>query len=257
MVRGSVSYKTYLYLMRCIGWGPVALIVITFVMHSVFAVSTNFWLSSWSEAGLSNEVGYGLLVCARMISSNNFVPNSHTLIRTLITGVKPQNKIMPNGSAMDYGVQLTTLFYDKIMFCVSKDFTRNKAVLVILLAHFPLTCSSQVWSVYPAIIVLPNWLQVSVTIGESSVRGQFRCANDEHSIVFHNGFKYLHNLSSWKAHRGLICDRFLTSFHAEWQVARSVSLWLRRIIYSRRCESTPINSYCHALFLGCSQTLTW
>ena len=56
MVRGSVSYKTYLYLMGNIGWGLILIIAVVVALQSTLSVVTNFWLSDWTEAGLSNEV---------------------------------------------------------------------------------------------------------------------------------------------------------------------------------------------------------
>ncbi|XP_038076863.1 ATP-binding cassette sub-family C member 9-like [Patiria miniata] len=56
-VVGSVSFKNYLYLMRNMGWGLVVLIFATAAMQTSSALVTNFWLSEWSEAGLSNQSG--------------------------------------------------------------------------------------------------------------------------------------------------------------------------------------------------------
>ncbi|XP_071803247.1 ATP-binding cassette sub-family C member 9-like [Asterias amurensis] len=77
IARGAVSIQSYLYLVRSTGWGLSALTILAFVVHSGFAVSTNFWLSGWSEAGLSNEsqrsqdaflVGYASLSLASALS---------------------------------------------------------------------------------------------------------------------------------------------------------------------------------------------
>ncbi|XP_022102307.1 ATP-binding cassette sub-family C member 9-like [Acanthaster planci] len=55
MVRGSVSYKTYLYLLGSVGWGLILLVGVVVALQTSVSVTTNFWLSEWSEAGLSNE----------------------------------------------------------------------------------------------------------------------------------------------------------------------------------------------------------
>ena len=71
MVRGAVSYKTYLYLMRSIGWGLVVVILSGITLDVSFSVSTNFWLSSWSEAGLSNEVTFFSKMTCIHVDLNN------------------------------------------------------------------------------------------------------------------------------------------------------------------------------------------
>ncbi|XP_022102306.1 ATP-binding cassette sub-family C member 9-like isoform X2 [Acanthaster planci] len=77
MVRGSVSYKTYLYLLGSVGWGLILLVGVVGALQTSLSVTTNFWLSEWSEAGLSNEtartyteylVGYACLSVAAALS---------------------------------------------------------------------------------------------------------------------------------------------------------------------------------------------
>ncbi|XP_038076866.1 ATP-binding cassette sub-family C member 9-like [Patiria miniata] len=52
MVRGAVSYKTYMYLMSNIGWAVICFVALAVAMQSSLSVVTNFWLSDWSESGL-------------------------------------------------------------------------------------------------------------------------------------------------------------------------------------------------------------
>ncbi|XP_072026143.1 ATP-binding cassette sub-family C member 9-like [Amphiura filiformis] len=54
MERGSVSYTVYWYYMKALGFPCIPMIVFYF-LHPAFTVSTNFWLSNWSEAGLTNS----------------------------------------------------------------------------------------------------------------------------------------------------------------------------------------------------------
>ena len=51
MERGAVSYRVYLYYLRALGWPAIPLIAL-YLLQPVFSVSTNFWLSAWSEAGV-------------------------------------------------------------------------------------------------------------------------------------------------------------------------------------------------------------
>ncbi|XP_022102313.1 ATP-binding cassette sub-family C member 9-like [Acanthaster planci] len=79
MVRGSVSYKTYLYLLGSVGWGLILLVALAVALQSSLSVTNNFWLSEWSEAGLSNEttrtyteylVGYACLSVSAAVSQS-------------------------------------------------------------------------------------------------------------------------------------------------------------------------------------------
>ena len=54
---GSVSYKVYLYYLKNVGWGLVSFIFAAMLMSSALNIGKSFWLSAWSEAGLSSEVG--------------------------------------------------------------------------------------------------------------------------------------------------------------------------------------------------------
>ncbi|XP_022081039.1 ATP-binding cassette sub-family C member 8-like isoform X2 [Acanthaster planci] len=55
---GPVSYKVYLYYLRAMGLRAMALIVATYLMRESLKMSGNFWLSSWSMAGLqAKETG--------------------------------------------------------------------------------------------------------------------------------------------------------------------------------------------------------
>ncbi|XP_038053890.1 ATP-binding cassette sub-family C member 9-like isoform X2 [Patiria miniata] len=49
---GPVSYRVYLYYLRAIGLKAMALIIATYLMRESLRMSANFWLSSWSTAGL-------------------------------------------------------------------------------------------------------------------------------------------------------------------------------------------------------------
>ncbi|XP_071805798.1 ATP-binding cassette sub-family C member 9-like [Asterias amurensis] len=53
--RGSVSYTVYLYYMKNVGWGLISFVFLALITQTSLNVGKNFWLSSWSEAGLSNE----------------------------------------------------------------------------------------------------------------------------------------------------------------------------------------------------------
>ncbi|XP_038076865.1 ATP-binding cassette sub-family C member 9-like [Patiria miniata] len=52
MVRGAVSYKTYMYLMNNIGWPVICFVAVVVAMQSTLSVVNNFWLSNWSQSGL-------------------------------------------------------------------------------------------------------------------------------------------------------------------------------------------------------------
>ena len=57
MERGSVSYTVYLYYVQNAGWFILLLGAIFAVISTGLSIGTNFWLSAWSEAGLSiNDV---------------------------------------------------------------------------------------------------------------------------------------------------------------------------------------------------------
>ena len=51
--RGSVSYKIYLYYFRSMTYAVAALMIGFVVVRTAINVASNFWLSDWSEAGLS------------------------------------------------------------------------------------------------------------------------------------------------------------------------------------------------------------
>ncbi|XP_022081606.1 ATP-binding cassette sub-family C member 9-like [Acanthaster planci] len=55
MERGSISCGVYLYYARNVGSWLVLLIAVTAVANTALSITTNFWLSAWSEAGLGNE----------------------------------------------------------------------------------------------------------------------------------------------------------------------------------------------------------
>ncbi|XP_038069146.1 ATP-binding cassette sub-family C member 9-like isoform X2 [Patiria miniata] len=96
MERGSVSFKVYGYYFRNVG---ILLSLVTFcsvLLLSGLQIGTNFWLSAWSEAGLSNETGSsntkylagyaGLsasLLLVRLISSTSLIAASLVAAKTI------------------------------------------------------------------------------------------------------------------------------------------------------------------------------
>ena len=55
MERGSVSYKAYAFYCRAMTWIMSVSFIAGYVANAGFTVGTNFWLSMWSEAGISTD----------------------------------------------------------------------------------------------------------------------------------------------------------------------------------------------------------
>ncbi|XP_038059425.1 ATP-binding cassette sub-family C member 9-like [Patiria miniata] len=103
--RGSVSIKVYFYYLRSAGWGLVAFVLCMTGVTSALSIGNSFWLSAWSEAGLSNEsatttaeylggyaglsisiivgqiVSYSLLVIAALVAAKSLHQN---MLRNII-----------------------------------------------------------------------------------------------------------------------------------------------------------------------------
>ncbi|XP_033647299.1 ATP-binding cassette sub-family C member 9-like [Asterias rubens] len=55
MEKGSVSYKVYLFYFHAMTWFMSISSIFGYIAHGAFTAGTNFWLSSWSEAGISAD----------------------------------------------------------------------------------------------------------------------------------------------------------------------------------------------------------
>ncbi|XP_022103515.1 ATP-binding cassette sub-family C member 9-like [Acanthaster planci] len=53
--QGSVSFKVYFYYMRSAGWAAIAFVLFLRSATAALTIGNSFWLSAWSEAGLSNS----------------------------------------------------------------------------------------------------------------------------------------------------------------------------------------------------------
>ena len=60
--RGSVSYQVYFFYARNIGWLVMSLLVLCGIIETTLQVYNGFWVSEWSEAGLTNPVSASILV---------------------------------------------------------------------------------------------------------------------------------------------------------------------------------------------------
>ena len=54
--KGSVSWRVYLYYIQAVGYKSALLVITLYVINFVLAVISNYWLSSWSEVGLGQNL---------------------------------------------------------------------------------------------------------------------------------------------------------------------------------------------------------